>query len=189
MQKIFKYSASLSLTFCSIGFNAEAYAGDRTFNIRTAPVSDLIGIVNLEGDIAVSKRITLGPSYTGFNYKYKEIRFDSDAYGLRANYYLTRNVLEGGWIASLSGSYGRFKISKDINNVEYSASVSTRFYTALISYQAMWRHFNMTFGLGASYFSLPSTIVGVGGADVAEIDTSFASGVVPNAEFTLGWSF
>lgn len=165
-----------------------ALAGDYSYNLKTAPVSNLIGIVNVELDIAVSEHYTLGPSYLGFNYDRSDVNYDSDAFGIRANYYFDK-ALSGGWLLSLSATYGDFEISKTDNNINYSTNTATRIYTALAGYQAMWKHFNLTFGIGASYFSLPSTVTAVEGVDILEINTSFLSGVVPNAEFTLGWRF
>ncbi|HEY9051404.1 MAG TPA: DUF3575 domain-containing protein [Gammaproteobacteria bacterium] len=172
---------------CLINFQT-AHANDYSYNLKTAPVSDLIGIVNVELDIAVSEHFTLGPSYLGFNYEHSEVDYDSDAFGIRANYYFNK-ALSGGWLLSLSATYGDFEISKTDNNINYSTNTATRIYTALAGYQAMWNHFNLTFGIGASYFSLPSTVTAVEGVDILEINTSFLSGVVPNAEITLGWRF
>ena len=164
-------------------------ASDNMFNIKTAPVSALIGISNLELDIAVSEHFTLGPSYTGFNFEHSDVDYDADAFGVRANYYFDR-ALAGGWLFGLSASYGDFVITKENNlGITFTATAATRAYTVLFSYQAMWNHFNMTFGLGASYFSLPSTMTAVEGVDILEIDTSILSGVTPNAEFTVGWRF
>lgn len=163
-------------------------ASDYAYNLKTAPISDLIGIVNVELDIAVSEHYTLGPSYLGFNYDHSDVNYDSDAFGIRANYYFDK-ALSGGWLLSLSATYGDFEISKTDNNINYSTTTATRIYTALAGYQAMWKHFNLTFGIGASYFSLPSTVTAVEGVDILEINTSFLSGVVPNVEMTLGWRF
>jgi len=165
-----------------------AHAEDSRFNIKTAPVSALIGITNVELDIAVSDHFTAGPLYAGFNFEHSNVDYDADAFGFRINYYFNK-ALSGGWLLSLSGLYGDFKISEENNGITYSATTATRAYTALFSYQAMWTHFNMTFGLGASYFSLPNTVTAVEGVDVLNIDTSFLSGTVPNAEFTIGWRF
>lgn len=163
-------------------------ASDNMFNIKTAPVSAMFGIWNVELDIAVSEHFTLGPSYTGFNFEHSDVDYDADAFGVRANYYFDR-ALAGGWLFALSATYGDFEITEVSAGITFTETIATRAYTALLSYQAMWNHFNMTFGLGASYFSLPSSITAVEGVDVLVIDTSFLSGVMPNAEFTVGWRF
>lgn len=163
-------------------------ASDNMFNIKTAPVSGLIGIANVELDIAVSEHFTVGPSYTGFNFEHSDVDYDADAFGVRANYYFDK-ALAGGWLFGLTATYGDFEISKESSGLTFTATTATRVYTALFGYQAMWDHFNLTFGLGASYFSLPGTVTAVEGVDVLEINTSFLSGVTPNAEFTLGWRF
>lgn len=165
-----------------------AHAQDYMFNIKTAPISDLIGIVNVEMDIAVSEHFTVGPSYLGFNYEHSDVDYDANSFGVRGNYYFNR-ALSGGWLVSLSALYGDFDISEQSAGITYSTTTSTRIYSALFGYQAMWNHFNLTFGLGASYFSMPSTVTAVEGSDLLEIDTSFLSGILPNAELTLGWRF
>lgn len=158
------------------------------FNIKTSPLSAAIGISNVELDIKVSEHFTVGPSYSGFNYEHSDVNFGSNAYGVRANYYFGK-ALKGGWLVGMSATYGDFTISQTDSGSEYSTKTSTRVYTALFEYQAMWNHFNMTFGIGASYFSLPGTVTGYSGVDLLEIDTSFLSGLLPNAEFTVGWRF
>lgn len=158
------------------------------FNVKTAPVSALIGITNVELDIAMSEHFTLGPMYAGFNFDHSDVNYDANALGVRVNYYFDK-ALAGGWLFSLSAFYGDFEISQEDQGINYSTTTATRAYTALFSYQAMWKHFNLTFGLGASYFSLPSTVTAVEGVDVLTIDTSFLSGATPNAEFTVGWRF
>ena len=163
-------------------------AKENMFNIKTAPISDLIGIVNVEMDIAVSEHYTLGPSYLGFNYEHSDVDYDADSFGVRGNYYFDR-ALAGGWLLSLSALYGDFEISEESGGITYSTTTSTRIYSALVGYQAMWNHFNLTFGVGASYFSLPETVIGVQGVNTLSINTSFLSGVFPNAEMTLGWRF
>ena len=105
---------------CLINFQT-AHANDYSYNLKTAPVSDLIGIVNVELDIAVSEHFTLGPSYLGFNYEHSEVDYDSDAFGIRANYYFNK-ALSGGWLLSLSATYGDFEISKTDNNINYRHS-------------------------------------------------------------------
>ena len=71
----------------------------------------------------------------------------------------------------------------------YSTSSAMRIYTALFSYQAMWDSFNLTFGVGGSYFAFPETVSGINGVDVLTISTSFLSGFLPNAELSVGWRF
>ena len=62
------------------------YAADNMFNIKTAPVSALIGITNIELDIAVSEHITVGPSYSAFNFDHSDVDYDADVFGVRMNY-------------------------------------------------------------------------------------------------------
>lgn len=167
-------------------------AGEGDWNVRTSPIMNLIGIYNLEVDYAITPQWTLGPLLNDFDFEYSDTEVDSFMYGVRANYYLD-SALDGGWVASLSATYGSIDISEPgtISGVEvdYTASTSVRVYTALFSYQAMWDSFNMMFGLGATYFSLPETVFGINGVNKIPISTSFISGVLPNAEFSLGWRF
>jgi hypothetical protein len=165
-------------------------AADNKFNLRTTPVSDAFGIVNIDLDYAVSKNITLGPTLTYFDYEVSDITFESTMFGVRLNYFFNE-ALAGGMFASFGGSFGNFDISEvnTSNSLRYSSSSSVRIYTALLGYQAMWDNFNITFGGGASYISLPETVLGVNEIDTFSIDTSTLSGVVPNVELTMGWSF
>lgn len=165
----------------------EADHGNR-FNLKVAPISALVGITNVELDVVLNEHYTIGPSYAGFDFDHSDVDYDADAFGVRVNYYFNRS-LSGGWLIGVSALYGDFEISQEKDGITYTNTLATRAYTALFSYQAMWDHFNMTFGIGASYFSLPSSVTAVEGFDVLTIDTSFISGMSPNAEITLGWRF
>lgn len=179
---------TIMLAFWALMTTHAANAGDGIFNIKTAPVSALIGITNVELDIAVSDQFTVGPLYAGFNVEYSGVDYDADVFGARVNYYFNR-ALAGGWLIGLSAAYGDFMITDESQGVSLTDTIGTRAYTALLSYQAMWRHFNLTFGVGASYLSLPSSVTAVEGVEVFTIDTSYISGISPNAEITVGWRF
>ena len=168
----------------------QAVKAESNWNIRTAPISDAIGIYNIEADYTLSEKFTLGPMYYHFNYELSDTTYKSDSVGLRINYFF-KGVKRGGWLLGLSGLYGTFDISetRPSDDVNFSASLSTRIYTGMLSYQAMWENFNITTGIGMSYFSIPETVVAVNGFDVYAIDTSLLSGSTVNAEFTLGWRF
>lgn len=168
-------------------FSVTSFAGS-TLNIKTAPIYDAVGISNIEIDIKVSEKFTVGPSYSGFNYEHSNTDLDADFFGIRANYYFDK-ALSSGWLIGLSASFGDFTISEIDNGITFSTTTSTRIYSLLLSRQSMWDSFNITYGLGVSYFSLPSTITAVEGVDLLEINTSFISGIVPNLELTFGWKF
>ena len=169
-----------------ISFDAAA-TGEK-FNIRTAPVSDLIGIYNAELDYKISDSFTVGPTLHSFNYTRDNTKYSNLLLGGRVNYYFG-TALEGGWLASLSAGYGSFDVSRESGGLVYSTSSAMRIYTALFSYQAMWDSFNLTFGVGGSYFAFPETVSGINGVDVLTISTSFLSGFLPNAELSVGWRF
>lgn len=182
-----KYTYRFVLFISIFIFSPGSYASD-LFNIKTAPITDIIGISNIEVDIKVSEHFTLGPSYSGFNYEFSDVDLDGNFFGVRANYYFNE-ALSGGWLIGMSAIFGDFTISETNAGIEYSTTTNTRIISALFSYQAMWDHFNLTFGLGASYFSLPKTVTAASGVNLFDIDTSFISGIVPNAELTVGWRF
>ena len=184
---VWRYRLVIYLT--ALILTSPVYA-DQNWNIRTAPVSDSIGIYNLELDYTLGEKFTIGPMVYRFDYELSDTTYESTAVGVRLNYYF-RKVHDGGWLLGLSGLYGTFSIS-EINtsdNRRYYVDVSTRIYTLMLSYQALWENFNITTGIGVSYFSLPETVIGQNGGASLPINTSFLSGTLPNAEFTLGWRF
>ena len=183
-----KKSLLSMVLFCCCVMLSPAYAGQGDVNIRTAPVSDLIGIGNVEVDYAITHNFTVGPTLYRFNAEFANTNYENSLYGGRVSYYF-KEALAGGWLASVTAAYGQFKVTREVGGQEFSTNTNMHVYTALFSYQAMWDHFNITTGIGASYFSLPETVVGYSGVDVLTINTSFMSGVVPNAEFMLGWKF
>lgn len=173
----------------SAPMQAQAARGD--ISINTGPISDLVGIANFEVDYAFHPKWTGGGSFYTFDYDISDVNFDSNMGGVRFKYYMTREVLEGGWIASVSATHANTEISeaRPSDGLEFAADVSSSVYTAMISYQAMWNHFNITTGFGFSYFTFPETTTVIEGIDVYSIDTSFVGGFSPNAEFRIGWRF
>ena len=164
------------IIFVMLMATASTVYADQNWNIRTAPVSDSIGIYNLELDYSIAEKYTIGPMVYHFDYELSDVQYESTAIGLRGNYYF-RNVRDGGWLIGLSALYGSFTISEvnPSDNQRYYADISTRIYTLVLSYQAMWEHFNITTGIGVSYFSLPETVVGQIGSASLPINTSFLS--------------
>lgn len=163
---------------------------ESNWNLRTAPISDAIGIYNVELDYTLSDKFTIGPMYYHFDYELSDTTYKSDALGLRLNYFF-KGVKNGGWLLGLSGLFGTFDISevRVADGVKFSSSTSTRIFTGMLSYQAVWDSFNITTGIGMSSFSLPETVVATNGGDSYTVDTSLLSGTTPNFEFTVGWRF
>ena len=186
--KLRRYKAIL-FVLIAILYSSNTYA-EHSWNFKTAPVSDALGIYNIEVDYAIHPSFTLGAAYYGFDYELSDTLYESDAAGLRVNYYFD-SVQNGGWLLSLSGLWGSFDISElnDTDGNRYNASISTNIYTLLISYQAVWDNFNLTTGIGMSYWSLPETVTGYNGINTYPINTSLLSGTIPNAELMLGWRF
>lgn len=182
-----KIMLSTVMFFCCVMLSP-AYAGQGDVSVRTAPISDLIGIGNVEIDYAITRKFAVGPTVYRYNAEFSNTNYQNSLYGGRISYYFNE-ALEGGWLASVTASFGKFKITRESGGKEYEIAMDLRVYTALLSYQAMWDHFNITTGFGASYFTLPETVIGYSGIDVLTIDTSFLSGFTPNAEFMLGWRF
>ena len=167
-----------------------AYAAKGDFNLKTAPISDFIGIANIEAEYAFSDKMTVGPSFSRFDLEVSDITYENTLYGVRFNYYL-HQALESSWLIGISALFGDFDISekRESDALTFSTSTSVRIYTAMFSYQAMWSNFNMAFGLGYTYISLPETVIATNDIETVSLDTSFLSGGLPNAEITLGWRF
>lgn len=53
----------------SFGAIMHVAKADSNWNLRTAPVSDAIGIYNVELDYKVSDKFTLGPMFYHFDYE------------------------------------------------------------------------------------------------------------------------
>ena len=178
------------ITMMSFIVLIQAVKAESNWNIRTAPISDALGIYNVEVDYTLNEKFTIGPMYYHFDYELSDTTYQSDAVGLRLNYFFN-GVKNGGWLLGLSGLYGTFDISevRASDGLNYSASLSTRIFTGMLSYQAVWDSFNITSGIGMSYFSLPETVVAANNTLIYTVDTSLLSGATPNLEFTLGWRF
>ncbi len=123
------------MSFIAIMHIAKAESG---WNLRTAPVSDAMGIYNVELDYKVSDKFTLGPMYYNFDYELSDTTYRRDALGIRLNYYFS-GVKKGGWLLGLSGLFGTFEISevRASDGLNYASSTSTRIYTGMFSYQAV----------------------------------------------------
>lgn len=169
---------------------------DQLYNIRINPLGLLLGEIGADIDFGISESVTLGPSVSYLKASATDdsgnsVTATAAAFGLRANFYLSNKRFHDGWYLAPSAYYIPLTVSDTISGSSYSATLHMLEVEALCGYQWVWKNgFNMTLGAGVGYYSASSSVTitnSSGGTSAATIP--IFAGVVPAAEFGLGWVF
>lgn len=169
---------------------ALAPAPGRFFTARAYPLTAVLGIVNLDGNVALTRNLTLGPALrlTKFNVAI----YSESAFGLG---------LRGGWYAR--GPFSpSFYVAPTVLVHRGDASVETfiagaRFAFARVTmeliagYQWHADQFSVAAGLGGSWYSTRiKDLEARTGGSVHPVPGRYSGNFIfPSAELALGWSF
>lgn len=172
----------------------EKEPGGRLLNIKTAPLSLLVGIRNIEVDVAVFDHWTLGGSYYDVSLEFDNNDYQISGWGVRSNYFFNRALDSGFYLSgaatflALEAKEQRYDAGQD-ENIVLTADANFNTYTALAGYLFMWDYFNLGLAAGMSYFTMPGSIKAENDLYDYEFDTTLISGVFPTAELTFGLAF
>ena len=165
-------------------------------NIRFAPLSLLIGWLNVDLDVRVSDQWTLGPTiglwrtdvedtyFVGNKYQMKR-----NAIGARANWSQSGSF-KTGFYASPIVQFVRAEVSgtgKTSGN-DITASASGITLTGLAGYQWFWDAFNLSVGGGLIVGAQSSDVSVQDGASSYKVASS-GRGTGIALDFMLGWTF
>jgi len=198
-QGFFKRLVTSAFAMAALSLNsttamAEEDSSSKLFNVKTAPISYLIGIRNVEVDVKLFDSWTVGPSYYDFKFTFDNNDYEINGWGLRGNYYFGEALSSGVYLAGMA-TFSEIEIHDERyvaeldRNVDLKAEASFNVYTALLGYQWHWDYFNISLGAGVGIFTLPSTVVAVDDDYSYDFDTAFVSGVLPAGEFQMGLAF
>lgn len=173
-----------------------AHSADNELNVRFAPLSLLVGWLNVDLDVRVNDQWTLGPTIGLWRANIEDNYFVGDKYqlkrnavGVRANWSQSGSFQTGFYVSPIV-QFVRVEISgvskTTANDITASASGVT--VTGIAGYQWFWDTFNLSVGGGL--------ILGAQSSDVSVQDgpssykvASSGRGTGVAFDFMLGWTF
>jgi hypothetical protein len=182
----------------SFACTSHAYPED-TANVRVSALALLAGYVNVDGDWKIDDTITVGPSFTYWNWRGKDadnagIRDEIKIVGIgvRGNYY-PKGVFIDGWYASGFVQYNRLTVtamtdSTSSSNVWAKASVTGIRPGVVGGYHWFWDNFNLNLGAGLETFIGKNTVrIVASDGSTRDVDTSIGVGLA--LDMMVGWTF
>jgi hypothetical protein len=171
-----------------LSFTVSATAlANQNWNVRIAPVSFLVGMVNAEVGYAVGSNFSLAAGVMSWNAEILDYTVKAGEVHGRFDYWFS-GAFKQGWY--LSGVLSRFNIelTKTESNVDYKAATSYSGYKVLAGYRWHWTNFNLELGGGIVSYGADSklTLEASNGDELEEDMPSIQGSTI---EFNLGWSF
>jgi hypothetical protein len=164
-----------------------------TYNFRFEPISLLVGIANVNFDVAMTPDWTVGPqlsygNYSGGTTATNNYKLSVSTYGVGARATWFRNgVYTDGLYLAPSVTYQATKVSLTDTSGVISGEANGVFVTGLVGYGWFWESFNQMLGGGVS-LGLGSTVVKVRDSSGNYSETSIQQGNFA-LEYSLGWTF
>ncbi len=169
----------------------------KSMNLRVSPILLLIGMIELNLDVAMNDQWTVGPelNFWRFTVNSSNSSFDDEfslsafALGVRANWYQNGVFSEGLYVGPYA-KYVNVKVeTEDSAGNDISGQASGLGLGCLVGYGWFWDSFNIKLGGGLA-LPLGTSNVEVkdsSGTTTEEVKTSRTGSLA--AEFTLGWTF
>lgn len=191
-----KVTLATLVLFSILATTPSANAAGAEMNIRFAPLSLLIGWLNVDLDVRVSNQWTLGPTIGLWRTNVEDNYFVGDKYqlkrnavGVRANWSQSGSFQTGFYVspivqfvrAEISG------VSKSTGN-DITASASGVTITGIAGYQWFWDTFNLSVG-GGLILGAQSSDVSVQDGPTSYKAASSGRGTGAALDFMLGWTF
>ncbi len=191
-----KVTLATLVLFSILAATSSANAAGAEMNIRFAPLSLLIGWLNVDLDVRVSNQWTLGPTIGLWRTNVEDNYFVGDKYqlkrnavGVRANWSQSGSFQTGFYVspivqfvrAEISG------VSKSTGN-DITASASGVTITGIAGYQWFWDTFNLSVG-GGLILGAQSSDVSVQDGPTSYKAASSGRGTGAALDFMLGWTF
>ena len=157
------------------------------WNVKTNPISLLIGATNAEVNYAVHDHFTIGLGGLVWSTEILDIEFTASEYHARFDYWFHESFKQG-WYIGAQVSKITMDLSTKVSGVKFSGDISSTGYLGQFGYHWQWDHFNIDFGTYAGYYSFDPNIELTDSAGNIEKETVPAFGAV-GAEFFIGWAF
>lgn len=134
-------------SFADDSLGKETSSQDHLWNIRTQPLSLVLGIINAQVDYAISDNITIGPNFSSGSMSLLNYNVSVSGFGIEANYYFNQ-VFNDGWY--LNGGYGSTSASVKYNSSIFGDIEGKATAAGIViggGYHWFWENFNLNLGL------------------------------------------
>jgi len=183
--------STLLIICAALFFSSNSHAYNSNGNFRVSPAGLLLGAVNLELDIAIDRRLSIGPMYTYWDFEANnDFKALSQAYGVRMDWHQNRFNREG----MLYGVYYKHWTVDaeylDDNDDLIKNNVAMNMLGFVGGYRWMWDSFNVTTEVGYRLIQLDGFKLKVetGENTKARItDISVVGALI--LDVTVGWAF
>lgn len=168
--------------------SSSSSSSEKSFNVQIDPLSMLIGWLNLSVMYKVSDRVTVGPTFTNWNFDFLGDKWKVNGFGARLNYFIDDHpYADGTYVAPFIRSF-TMEVDTTFNGFSASGKTDALIYGAYWGKQWMWDNINMIFGISYSVSSLSNFEIRNTNGDTQDIDLpSTSSGV--GLEWKVGLTF
>lgn len=174
--------------FLIIFISASSFANKKTRNnLRVSPITPFLGFLNIELDMPIHKRWTVGPSIIFKGSSSGNTKVSAYALGIRANFYISGKAFRDGWYLGPFAHYVDYEITRKDQAIGDMKGQSGIFsFGSFLGYQWVWDVFNVNLGLGIQSTSESSITLT---KDNQEDTYSSDLGTQMSYEATIGFIF
>lgn len=164
-----------------------AHAQEENWNLRTSPLSLLVGTANLRLDYRLGENWMIGPEIEGLNHRINGVKVRAGSLGLYAVYHFAGVFADGAYL-DFGARAARFHATgTDSGGAERHADVNDSGLRVLGGYHWFWLPFNLNLGAGLVSNSIRRiSITDASGGEVNHIDVKPLSLAL---DFSLGYAF
>ena len=152
------------------------------WNVQFAPISSLIGLIDMNVQYKLADQWTVGPTILSWNLSAADISFSASGFGVRGTYAFDK-ALSDGWY--VSGGMGTMSFAA--KSGAYSSNVSGTQMLVGGGYHWFWDSFNLNLGFTTGSSSV--TKVEVKDASGTVVSSSSVGALSGGLEFMIGWTF
>lgn len=157
------------------------------WNVKTNPVSLLIGATNVEVNYALWKKFSLGLGGLRWSTTILDVEFTASEYHARFDFWFNDAFKQGWYIGAQISKLG-MDLTTEVSGIDFTGSISSTGYLGQLGYHWQWDNFNIDFGTYFGYYDFDSEIELEDASGNIEKESVPAFGAV-GAEFFLGWAF
>jgi hypothetical protein len=164
-----------------------AHAQEESWNLRTSPLSLLVGTANLRLDYRLGGNWMIGPEIEGLNHRINGVKVRAGALGVYAVYHFAGVFADGAYL-DFGARAARFHASgTDSSGAERHADMNDSGLRVLGGYHWFWLPFNLNLGAGLVSNSIRRiAITDASGKEVNHVDVKRLSLAL---DFSLGYAF
>ena len=157
------------------------------WNVKTNPISLLVGATNMEVNYAPLEKFSFGVGGLRWSTEILDVEFTATEYHARFDYWFNK-AFEQGWYVGLQLSKLGMELTTEVSGVDFTGDITSTGYLAQFGYHWQWDNFNMDFGTYFGYYDFDSSITLEDVSGNTEEEEVPAFGAI-GAEFFIGWAF